>query len=388
MRKICFITGSRAEYGLLKNLIKLFKNDKNFKIQLIVTGSHLHKKFGLTYNYIKQDGFNVDKKINILDKKTNSDTPASIVKSTGTALIKFGNTLEKLNPDAIILLGDRYEILAAAIAASFQKIPIFHFHGGETTEGAIDESIRHSITKMSTLHFAANDIYKKRIIQLGENPKNVFNVGGMGVDHIKNFKVLDKLKLEQKLNLQFLSKIFLITFHPTTLEKNTAKKHVKILLNSLNTYKQASLIFTYPNADMYSNNIIKEIHNFVKRNKNASVYKSLGQDVYFSILRLADLVIGNSSSGIIEAPYFNTPTINIGDRQKGRVKDNSIIDVKSKEIDIKNAIKKGLSMRFLKKSKKNNYVYGKTGASMKAYKIIKKRIKDIKVSKKFYDIKF
>ena len=387
-KKICFITGSRAEYGLLSGLIKILKRDNAFKVQIIVTGSHLHDKYGKTLKYIKKDGLTVDKKISILQEQFKSNGPSTTTKSTALALQKIGDALIKLKPNLVILLGDRYEILAAAIAASFHKVPICHFHGGEITEGAIDDSIRHSISKMSTLHFAANNIYRKRIIQMGENPNRVFNIGGMGIDIIKQTKLLNKDQLQKKLKTKFLDKIFIITFHPVTLEQNTAKKQMRILLKTVSQYKNTTLIITYPNADMYSDSIIKEIKYFVKNNNNALVYKSMGQEVYFSILKLANLVIGNSSSGIIEAPYFHTPTINIGNRQKGRVKAKSIIDVTPNSEEIKRAINRALSNRFSKIKNTNNYLYGKSGASKKSYNIIKKNINNLEVFKKFYDIEF
>lgn len=385
MNKITVVTGTRAEYGLLSNLIKLINNDKNFKLQLIVTGSHLLNKYGKTYNEIENDGVKISKKINILE---NSDNENSIIDYTSTALTKIGYTLKKFSPKALIILGDRYEILGAAIAANFLRIPIYHFHGGERTEGAIDESIRHSITKFSSLHFVANDIYKKRVIQLGENPKSVFNVGGMGIDIINKTKKINKNELAKLLNIKFKKKTFLITFHPVTLENNSAKLQFTNLLSALKNYKDTTFIFTSPNSDTNNNIIIKSTINFTKKNSNSYFFKSLGKEKYYSMLKIVNLVIGNSSSGILEAPYFKIPTVNIGDRQNGRLKAKSVIDCKPTKKSIINSIDTALTEKFSKICKLNENYYGSGGASKKSFKIIKKFINKINIKKNFYDLNF
>ncbi len=385
MNKITVVTGTRAEYGLLSNLIKLLDKDKNFKLQVIATGSHLSKKYGKTSSEIEKDGIKISKKINILK---NSDKEHSIINATSTAISKIGYSLMKFSPKALILLGDRYEILGAAVAAHFLRIPIYHFHGGERTEGLIDESIRHAVTKISSLHFVANKIYRKRVIQLGENPKSVFNVGGMGIDIINSTKKISQKKLAKDLKINFEDKIFLITFHPVTLENNTAKIQFTNLLDALSKYKNTTLIFTSPNFDANNYIIIKLIEKFIKKNSNSYFFKSLGKERYYSILSIADLVIGNSSSGIIEVPYFKIPTINIGDRQNGRLKSRSVIDCKPNKKAIINSINLGLSKKFSQICKKNENFYGKGGAGMKSFKIIKKLINKTDIKKSFYDLNF
>lgn len=385
MNKISVVTGTRAEYGLLSNLIKLINQDKNFKLQLIVTGSHLLKKYGETYNEIKKDKIVISKKINIL---SGSDSENSIIDATSNALSKIGHALKKFSPKALIILGDRYEILGAAIAANFLRIPIYHFHGGERTEGLIDESIRHAISKMSTLHFVANSVYRKRVIQLGENPNRVFNVGGMGIDVMRSTKKLSKKKLSKNLNIKFKDKIFLITYHPVTLENSSAELQFKNLLNALLKFKNVNFIFTSPNSDANNNIIIHLIKEFVRKNSNAFFFKSLGKEKYYSMLRIVDLVIGNSSSGIIEVPYFNIPTINIGDRQNGRLKAKSIIDCKPQKKSIIESINLSLTKKFINICAKNDKFYGTGGSGKKSFKIIKKLINKVKIKKEFYDLDF
>tara|TARA_B100000925_G_scaffold282956_1_gene256348 strand:- start:6133 stop:7296 length:1164 start_codon:yes stop_codon:yes gene_type:complete len=381
--RICFITGSRAEYGLLKNLIKLFKKDKSKETYLIVTGSHLSKKFGQTINEIKNDKIKISNKINILG---NNDSPLAILEFTSLAIKKISYQLKKIKPDLLIILGDRFEIFAAAISASFLKIPICHFHGGESTQGNIDEFIRHSITKMSSLHFVTNKIYKKRVIQLGEHPVNVFNVGSLGIDSIKNIEFLSKKKLEKELSISFKKKIFLVTYHPVTLDNNSSKKNFQNILNVLKNFNDTTIIFTFPNADMDGQIIINLIKKFTINRNNAYFFKSLGQQKYFSLLRISTMVIGNSSSGIIEAPYFNLPTINIGDRQKGRVLPLSVISCNTNPKSILKAIKLGLSVKFKKLRNKN--LNEKSETALNSFKIIDKSIKKIKIKKKFFDINF
>ena len=383
MHKISFVTGTRAEFGLLSNLIKLFNDDINFKVHLIVTGSHLSKKFGNTIDEIKDKKIKINKKIKILE---NSDNTRSMIKSTSISLLEIGKELEDIKADALVIVGDRYEILGAAIAASFLKIPIFHFHGGESTEGAIDEAIRHSITKMSSLHFVANKTYRKRVIQLGENPKNVFNVGGLGIDIIKQTKFLNRKVMQQKLGIIFEKRIFFVTFHPVTLENNLLEKQFDNILKAISHFDKTAVIFTAPNADSNNEVIIKLINKYVKKNKKSFFFKSLGVQKYYSLLKLATVVIGNSSSGILEVPYFKKPTVNIGNRQKGRIKASSIIDCGYDEKNIKNAISLAISEKFNKICSKSNDTYGKYGASLKSYNIIKKRINNIIIKKEFFDL--
>ena len=384
--KICFVSGTRADYSLLLPLMSLVKKDKNFIFQLIITGTHLSRKYGYTIKEIKKDNFKVNYKVKILNDE--SDSSISVINSTSNALIKIGKCFKRLKPDLVILLGDRYEIFASAIAANFLRIPIAHFHGGEVTEAVIDESLRHSLTKMSSIHFVSNEKYRKRVIQLGENPKNVFNVGAMGIDSIKNTNLKTKTKLQKDLGIKFKKNIFLITFHPVTLENNTSKIQFQNIIRALEKFDNTSFIFTAPNADMMSNPIFSLIDHFVLRNNNASFIKSLGRINYYSLLKHTSVVLGNSSSGVIEAPYFKVPVVDIGDRQKGRVKAKNIINCTSNEKEIYLSINLALSKEFRKKFKKSKGLFGSGNASKKFITIIKNRIHKLEVKKSFYDINF
>ena len=346
MKNICVVTGTRAEYGLLYWLMKNIQEALELKLQIIVTGMHLSPEFGYTYQEIEKDGFHIDKKIEML---LSSDTPSAITKSTGLGLLGFADAFDELKPDLVLLLGDRYEILAAASATLFARIPIGHIHGGETTEGAFDEAIRHSITKMAWWHFVAADEYKKRVIQLGEDPKRIFNVGGLGVDAIKKRKLLSKIKLMENTGIQFAKINLLVTYHPVTLEKQTSQKHFQALLDVLYDLVDVYLIFTMPNADSDGRIIKQMIDKFVSSNNKRSIaFTSLGHLNYLSALQFVDGVVGNSSSGLAEAPTLKVGTINIGDRQKGRLKAKSVIDCKPTKESIQNAFKKLFSEDFQK----------------------------------------
>ena len=384
-KKICVVTGSRADYGLLYWFMKFVQKDKNLKLQLVVTGMHLLPIFGTTIKQIIKDGFKINSKVRML---LPSDTPASIAKSVGIGMIKFAEVLKNLKPDVLVVLGDRFELISATYAALIARIPVAHFHGGELTEGLIDEATRHSITKMSHLHFVANKVYKKRVIQLGENPKRVFNVGGTGIDNIKKLKLLNKKELEKKLKIKLKKKNIIATFHPVTLEISTAKNSFNELLKALKKKRDINIIFTKTNADTDGRTIIKQIEKFVRENKDRSCcFTSLGQLNYLSLLKYVDGVIGNSSSGLLEVPTYKIGTINIGDRQKGRLKASSVIDCKSDYKSIVKGINILYSNKFKKKLKKTVNPYGNGGASEKAVKIIKKvSLKKI-IKKEFYNIK-
>lgn len=384
MRKICIVTGSRAEYGLLYNLLKKIKKDKSVKLQIVATCMHLLPKFGLTYKEIIKDGFKINYKVKMPIPSSSSE---NITNATGLGMLGFSKAFSKLKPDLLVVLGDRFEILSASFAALSQNIPIAHIHGGESTFGSIDEAIRHSITKMSTFHFAATKKYKKRIIQMGENPKRVFLVGSLGVERIKKTKLFSKSNLEKKIRFKFGKKNILTTFHPETLVDKTRKNAFKCLLQSLKKIKDTTVIFTLPNADTGSDAIIKMIKNFTKLNKKKyKVFKSMGDKLYLSTMKYSDLVLGNSSSGIIEAPSFKIPTINVGDRQQGRVQAKSIINSKLNQSSISKNIKIALSKKIKINNFKNPYELKNT--SEKIFKILKKtKIRNI-VKKKFNDIKF
>lgn len=386
MRKICVVTGTRAEYGLLRPLIKKIDEDLELELQLIVTGMHLSPEFGLTYDEIIKDGFKITEKIEIL---LSSDTPIGISKSMGLAMISFSEVFERLNPDMIIILGDRYEMLAVASVAMNFRIPISHLHGGETTEGAVDEAIRHSITKMSYLHFTSEEEYRNRVIQLGEDPSRVFNVGNIGEDSIRSLKLKSKEELEKELKIKFEKNVALFTFHPTTLEENSSKVQFENILNDLDNVEDLFIIFTKANADADGRIINKMIDEYIlKNNEKAIAFTSLGQLRYLSVMKYCDVIVGNSSSGIIEAPMFGKPTVNIGDRQKGRIQKKTIINCKPQKGEVKKAIQNALSEQF----KMNNCFLEKNEKKLLISEnilcVIKSFLKDnkIELKKKFYDL--
>ncbi len=383
-RKICVITGTRAEYGLLYWLMKEIEADKNLHLQLIVTGMHLSPEFGLTYKEIEKE-FKIDKKIEML---LSSDTHIGISKSMGLAQISFSEAYDELKPDMIVVLGDRYEIFSAVAASMISLIPIIHLSGGETTESAFDESIRHCITKMSHLHFTATEEYKNRVIQLGENPANVFNVGGMGIENIKRLKLLSREELEKSINFKLNKKNILVTFHPVTLENSTAKEQFKELLDAIDELEDTNIIFTKANSDTDGRVINQMIDEYVIKNSHKSVgFISLGQVRYLSALQYVDAVVGNSSSGLAEAPSFKIGTINIGDRQKGRIKADSVIDCLPVKNDILKALEKSYSSEFKDLLANVSNPYGEGSASMKILDIIKTINLENIIKKSFYDIK-
>ena len=385
MKKICVITGSRAEYGLLRSTLKEISNSNILNLKLIVTASHLSQEYGYTIDHIKKDKITISKEIETL---LSSDTHIGVSKTFGLGVISFSEVLQDLKPDIVLVTGDRYEMLSFTIAALFQRIPIAHIHGGEKTIGSFDDSIRHSITKMSNFHFVANKEYKKRVVQLGENPKSVYIVGGLGVDNIIKKKLYNKKTLENILKTKFNKKNFLITYHPETVGMKSLAKDFKELLKSLNLLKHTNFYFTMPNADNTSKLILNEIKKFVKNNNNSFFYNSLGQTKYFSLMKIIDCVVGNSSSGISEAPSFKIPTINIGNRQDGRIRANSIIDCKANQKDITNAFKIINSKSFKKNLKNVVNPYGNGGASKRIVRTIEKVINNKISLKNFYDINY
>ena len=383
-RKICVVTGTRSEYGLLFWLMKSILDDPKLELQIIVTGMHLSPEFGLTYREIEKDGFVINGKIEML---LSADTPSAISKSTGIGLIGFADVYNDLNPDIVVVLGDRFEILAASIAALFARIPIAHIHGGETTTGAFDEAIRHSITKMAWWHFVATAEYKKRVIQLGENPGRVFNVGGLGVDAIKKTNLLSKDELMIKTGIKFGKKNLLITYHPVTLENKTSQQDFKSLLDVLSKIKDINLIFTMPNADSDGRIIKKMINGFVFNQSERSIsFTSMGSLNYLSTLQYVDGVVGNSSSGLAEAPTFKIGTINIGDRQKGRLKAESIIDCEPTKKSIRLAIDKLYGHKFQKDIHSVQNPYGDGDAIEKIMSILSNKPIPEDMKKDFYDL--
>ena len=385
MKKVCFISGSRSDYGLLMPLMKLIKKDKNFIFQLIVTGTHLSKRHNSTFKEIIKDKFNINYLININVKGQKKE---DICKSMSIATKNISFKLKLLKPDLIILLGDRYEIFSACSAAFVHQIPICHLHGGELTRGSIDDGFRHSITKMSNLHLVSTEKYSKRVKQLGENPKNIYVVGGFGVDTIKKTKLLKRDELERKLGFRLGPKNILVTYHPETVFNSNPKKDFGEILKALKKHSDIKVIFTKSNADLNGYVINKMIDKFVQSNNSKyHCISSMGQQNYLSTLNYIDMVIGNSSSGLLEVPSFKKATINIGTRQKDRMKASSVIDVTPKFKDISKAIKKAYSEEFKKILKKTINPYGSGGASKKTYKILKKiKMKQL-IKGKFFEIK-
>lgn len=383
-RKICIVTGTRAEYGLLYWLMKEIESDSDLELQIIATGMHLSPEFGLTYKEIEKE-FTCNKKIEIL---LSSDTPIGISKSMGLAQISFAEAYEELKPDMVVVLGDRYEIFSATSAAMIARIPIAHLHGGETTEGAFDEAIRHSITKMSHLHFVATEEYRNRVIQLGEHPSRVFNVGGMGIENIKKLNLLTCKEFEKAIDFKLGTKNILVTFHPVTLENSTAKEQFQELLDAIDELQDTNTIFTKANSDTDGRIINQMIDEYVSRNSDKSIaFTSLGQLRYLSALQFVDAVVGNSSSGLLEAPSFKIGTINIGDRQKGRIRAASVIDCIPDKKSIKNALEKLYSVEFQELLKSVKNPYGDGCASKKIIKEIKKVDHGSFLKKSFYDLK-
>ena len=385
MRKICVITGTRAEFGLLRPLIELIANDKELQLQLIATGMHLSPEFGYTLNEITEAGFMVDKKVECL---LSSDSSIGVSKTIALAISGFADALAELTPDLVVVLGDRTEILGAVIATAMANIPIAHLHGGETTEGAYDEAIRHSITKFSHLHFTSTEAYRKRVIQLGEHPDTVFNVGAIGLDAIKKLPLLDKASFEQAIGFKLKERNILITYHPVTLEKEAPIETFENVLTALDELTDTTLIFTHANSDKNGRIINKMITEYVSSHKDKAVeFKSLGQLRYLSALQFVDFVIGNSSSGMTEVPAFYIPTINIGDRQKGRINCESVINSNNSLEDIKKSITFALDKTFRKKIQQQELLYGNGTAAEKILQIIKEH-NHISIKKSFYNIDF
>lgn len=385
MRKICVITGTRAEYGLLFWTMKALQADQSIDLTVCVTGMHLSPEFGLTYKKISEDGFIINEKVETL---LSSDTTVGVSKSIGLGIISFSEVFERIKPDLILVLGDRYEIFAACTAAMISRIPIAHCHGGEATEGLIDEAIRHSITKMSQIHFTSTEEYKNRVIQLGEQPRNVFNVGALGIENINKFKLLTKSEFEDSIKFKLNKINFLVTFHPVTLDNLSAEEQFKQLLIALDKFEDTTIIFTKPNSDTDGRVIIQLIDEYVKNNsKKAVAFTSLGQLRYLSAIQFMDIVIGNSSSGLIEVPSFKKATINIGDRQQGRVKAASVIDCETNKEDIETAIKKAISIEFKGELKSYNNPYGVKNSSIEIVKVLKSIDLNGIIKKQFYNLK-
>lgn len=383
MRKICVVTGSRAEYGILRGLMKAIKNDPDLTLQVIATNQHLSKLQGETYKEIERDGFTIDYKVYMADDAA-PDNANTTAKSISRGVSGFADAFDALTPDMLLILGDRYEMLAVASTALIYKIPIAHLHGGEITEGAFDDAIRHAITKMSHLHFTSTEAYRNRVIQLGEQPDRVFNVGALGVENVMNNDFLSKEEIEQSLNFQLTDKCFLCTYHPVTLSNMSSETQVMNLLQALDDYKDYHIIFTYSNSDTNSQIIIKRIQEYVDKNPGRCMFvPSLGQRRYFSALKYVKAVLGNSSSGIIEVPSLGIPTLDIGDRQRGRIVADSVIHCGYLTEEIKYGLEKVIAYQ----AKQIDNPYYKEGTCDAILQVIKTYPLDNLVQKHFYDIK-
>jgi GDP/UDP-N,N'-diacetylbacillosamine 2-epimerase (hydrolysing) len=385
LKKVCVITATRAEYDGLYPLLKKFKNSKSLKLELVVTGAHLCEEFGNTYEKIEKDGFKISQKIHML---LSSDSANAISKSVALGIISFADYFSQKKPDMIVLMGDRYELLSVCISAANEIIPIAHISGGEITEGAIDDNIRHAITKFSYLHFVANEEYRKRVIQLGEDPNRVFAFGELSLENIVSQNFLSLRDLEKKINFPLANPYVLVTFHPTTLENDSAKKQFEQLLLALSK-TNFKIIFTKTNADKGRKIINKFIDKFVNEDPTKSIaFKSLGRELYLNVMKFCSMVIGNSSSGIYESPSLNVPSINIGDRQKGRIQSESTVNCEAICSEILKSIKKVSSKNFKNKIKSIQNPYKKNDTSKKIFKTIEDflTVKEINIKKKFYDL--
>lgn len=385
MKKVCIVTGTRAEYGALKPIIQKVHQSDDLELQLVVTGMHLSPEFGLTYHEIEKDNYPIIGKIEML---LSSDTSVGITKSMGIALIGFADFFETYRPDIVVVSGDRYEMFMAASAAMIARIPIAHLYGGEKTEGAMDEAIRHSITKMSHLHFTSTEEYRRRVIQLGEQPETVHNVGALGIENIRTLKLLKKGELEKSIDFHLSEQAIMLTYHPVTLENLTAETQFQNILNVLDKHPELSVIFTKANSDMDGRIINRMIDEYVTDNHDrCRAYTSLGQLRYLSALQFCAAVMGNSSSGMIEVPSFGIPTVNIGDRQKGRICAESVISCGNSVQEIENALQKALSREFMDKIADIRNPYEKEGTSDAIIAVLKDALdKGIDLKKKFYDM--
>ena len=384
MKKICVVTGARADYGLLRWVMHEIRTTPRLQLQVAVTGAHLSPEFGLTWRNIVEDGFAIDAKVEML---LGSDTPVGVTKSLALAVAGFADALALLKPDLLLVLGDRYEILGAVSAATMARIPVAHVHGGEITEGAFDDAIRHAITKMSHLHFVAAEDYRRRVLQLGEAPERVYNVGGLGIENILRLNLLERKELEQALDFKLGLRNLLVTFHPVTLEPGNSAAQMAELLAALDRLPDTRLLFTMPNADNESRQLGEMLRSFVANRPNiAKMWTSLGQLRYLSCLRYVDGVVGNSSSGLTEAPSFRIGTINVGERQQGRLKATSVIDCEPTRDDISGALQKLYSEAFRKSLPEVSNPYGEGGAASRIAAILVSYEPCSLLKKKFHDL--
>lgn len=382
-KKVAVFTGTRAEYGLLYWLIKDINEDPDLTLQLLVSGMHLSSEFGETYKQIEKDGFNIDEKIEIL---LSSNSSVGTAKSMGLGVLGFADALDRLSPDALVILGDRFEALAVAQTAMIMRIPILHLHGGEITEGAYDDAIRHAITKLSYLHGTSTEEYRQRVIQLGESPERVKNIGAIGLDHLLRSDFMSVDEIAESLDFELSKPYFLVTYHPVTLGEEPPEESFLALTEALDEFKDHKVIITYPNADDGGRKIIPLLEAYARGNADRVLaIPSLGQKRYLSTVKHATAVIGNSSSGIIEVPAFDVPTIDIGVRQKGRLAAKSVLNCSADKESIIEAIKTAVSRCYKSANEKIHNPYGSGNASAQAIKMLKNL--DFEPTKSFYDIK-
>ena len=385
-RKICVVTGTRAEYGLLSRLMRMIKESDKTQLQVVATNMHLSPKYGNTYKEIEADGFVIDKRVPIIDETAPNDSHSTVLEMS-RALSGFADAYSELKPDLLVVLGDRYEILAAAAAALIMRIPIAHISGGDVTEGAFDDAIRHSITKMSQLHFPSTEEYKKRVIQLGEQPDRVFNAGALGVENIKKMPLMGKVEIEKEIDFKIDNNTILVTYHPVTLGNRTAKDDIEDFVAALEERKDIRVIFTMPNSDTGGQFIVDAINDFVAKNpERAKAYKSLGVVRYLSVMRQVAAVVGNSSSGLVEVPSFGIPTLNIGDRQKGRLAADSVYNCAPDKTAVLNGLDMVLSPAFRKKAAETHNPYEKENTAQTIYDVISTYPLEQLNQKHFYDI--
>lgn len=385
MRKICVVTGTRAEYGLMSHLMKLIQESPVTQLQIIATNMHLSEKYGWTYKEIEADGFTIDKKVPMIVE--GPDNSNKILKSMSKAFDGFADAFDELKPDIVLVLGDRYEMLAVATSAMISRIPIAHISGGDVTEGAFDDAIRHSITKMSYLHFPTTEQYRKRVIQLGEQPETVFNVGNLGVENVKKLPLFSKNEIETSIDFKVDKNTILVTYHPVTLGNHSAEFDIREFISALEICPEIRIVFTMPNSDIGNSAIVEVINEFIIRNTDrAKAFKSLGLKRYLSVMKHVGAVVGNSSSGIVETPSFGIPTLNIGDRQKGRLQADSIVNCSSDKQSVVEGLKKVLSFEMQEKAKHTANPYEQTDSALRIFNVISTYPLDKLNQKHFYDL--
>ena len=386
MRKICVVTGTRAEYGLLSRLMRMIRDSQETQLQVIATNMHLSPKYGNTYKEIENDGFTIDRKVPIIVENSNNDSLSTVMEMS-RGMKGYAEAYQDLKPDLLLILGDRYEMLAAATAALIMRIPIAHISGGAISEGAFDDAIRHSITKMSQLHFTEAEDYRRRVIQLGEQPDRVFNVGALGVENIKKLPLMNKEEIEADIKFKIDKKTILVTYHPVTLGNHTVEQDITEFMNALNLRLEIRVIFTMPNSDTGSQFIVAAINSFVKDNPKRSVaYKSLGVLRYLSVMKEVGAVVGNSSSGLVEVPSFGIPTLNIGERQKGRLAADSVLNCETDTQSILTGLDRVLSPQFIETASKTQNPYDKEGTTQAIFDVISTYPLEQLKQKHFYDI--